>query len=1207
MKKFKKSVDKTTSKIRKSHAEYKNPINQLIKQNKAEEEFIYELNPLQSRSIIINADKIENAINKEGKRKKSSKRKNKSIDIAKKGIDNTKNDFFDSQSGPSGQKKPKKKIIKKRKKSKSKDNTETENEKNKNRNKTPTPVANLITDIKEEINEINNFYLIDYQSKEIKNKEKTSSQTTDKSDENYQTPNEDDYKQKLSINVNDNYEKVIINNNNIHKSNSPHKKKNKSSTNISKIKESEKTIIKSNKMKKIIKRKDKSNYIKMDSSCEKDKEKEKEKEKEKFKTIDNNVFDKDIDISIKSSTEKTDKEKEKDKDKDKEKEAVKKKKKILIKKKTNAKAIIIQSFWRRYKMMKLIKIYKKIKKLSTMFNTLLNKKLKSHLLILFDLINQINNNFTTINNQKTKKKKIKIKNIYKNMKNSFSERSIEKKCDINNKEIKKIENCKKILISPINNDNNNNNNKGSSNYDVIDSNVNCFLIKDYTKINMDKNKEKEKPMNNNNNNKNNNITKVDDTIDTMDTIKQDSEEMAQKSIKTKYKLKPFKIEKENVKHNSSFSLDSINISPKKMQVKTNMISPNIKKITDKQINNSASLQNMAIPLINNINIKNDIKIPFCRFTKESLVKCSNGEIFFINNNQKKKQFNYCKKIIGDNTLNKNKKTKNDYSIIKYLINMKHIVSKIIQKNYFYKILGFLKNNALLHNLATTFINKEKNIMKNALNKYRIKTQLLKNLEQIKKKELIKKNNNKEIKFNKSKLLISKTNANLIFNEKCKGKNNNNEYKKFNNEKLAISKAISNIKINNKKNKKKKSLFKINKIVNEFTIKSSNNKQQKLIITKVIDSSPIINKNKFPLNNNLVMTKKTNNFTMKGIIKKVNNIINRVNSSYIIDDINKYNDSNKKNYYKSLIINNMNNLIINKNININYNTHKNNNSYIFNDKKLVITKVSNNFILKSNKTSLSKIKSIILNHTRKQVYSKIISTMKQYSLYHHISKFIDKKMNLLKILFINNLRNVILEKKYNQNKNDSLIINKVFIYSILNNNTKKCTNQIQQHHIIHKITNNNSNENFIMNDYEKKYLEKFLQKKNNDYIKGNVITKKIIIYFNDNNKINKSKNKEDNNKTVQIMNEVVPKEKKDENKDLGIGENKSKNIFVLYKKYINYSFYMKKILRKWKKIIKNKKNEDKNKKSDEDEENNDNEEGEEFEDEEEEAEEENETN
>jgi hypothetical protein len=380
-----------------------------------------------------------------------------------------------------------------------------------------------------------------------------------------------------------------------------------------------------------------------------------------------------------------------------------------------------------------------------------------------------------------------------------------------------------------------------------------------------------------------------------------------------------------------------------------------------------------------------------------------------------------------------------------------------------------------------------------------------------------------------------------------------------------------------------------------------------MITKVIDSSPIINKSKVSLNNNLVMTKTTNNFTMKGIIKKVNNIINRVNSSYIIDDINKYNDSNKKKYYKSLIINNMNNLIINKNININYNTHKNNTSYIFNDNKLVITKVSNNFILKSNKTSLSKIKSIILNHTRKQVYSKIISTMKQYSLYHHISKFIDKKMNSMKILFINNLRNVILEKKYNQNKNDSLIINKVFIYSILNNNTKKCTNQIQQHHIIHKITNNNSNENFIMNDYEKKYLEKFLQKKNNDYIKGNVITKKIIIYFNDNNKINKSKNKEDNNKIVQNINEVVPKEKKDENKDLDIGENKSKNIFVLYKKYINYSFYMKKILRKWKKIIESKKNEDKNRKSDEDEENNDNEEGEEFEDEEEEAEEENETN
>ena len=71
-----------------------------------------------------------------------------------------------------------------------------------------------------------------------------------------------------------------------------------------------------------------------------------------------------------------------------------------------------------------------------------------------------------------------------------------------------------------------------------------------------------------------------------------------------------------------------------------------------------------------------------------------------------------------------------------------------------------------------------------------------------------------------------------------------------------------------------------------------------------------------------------------------------------------------------------------------------------------------------------------------------------------------------------------------------------------------------------------------------------------------------------------------------------------------GINKSKKIFIVYRKFNNYSYYMKKILRKWKKIAERKKSRVKHEESDNNEKSEfEEEEIEEVEDEEEETEEE----
>ena len=175
---------------------------------------------------------------------------------------------------------------------------------------------------------------------------------------------------------------------------------------------------------------------------------------------------------------------------------------------------------------------------------------------------------------------------------------------------------------------------------------------------------------------------------------------------------------------------------------------------------------------------------------------------------------------------------------------------------------------------------------------------------------------------------------------------------------------------------------------------------------------------------------------------------------------------KKKYYQSLIKRNINNLEIEKIADFSLIVHKKKNNniickqinnkivgnnsleknlYEFNNNKLIITKVSN-YLLKNKvdmakrqliySSSLSKITNVILNNIQKYIYPKLINMMKQYSFCNHLFKFKRITLNLLKIIFINNLKNNKLEEKYKKlyvnNAFNTLIINKVIKHNYLSN-------------------------------------------------------------------------------------------------------------------------------------------------------------------------------
>ena len=91
--------------------------------------------------------------------------------------------------------------------------------------------------------------------------------------------------------------------------------------------------------------------------------------------------------------------------------------------------------------------------------------------------------------------------------------------------------------------------------------------------------------------------------------------------------------------------------------------------------------------------------------------------------------------------------------------------------------------------------------------------------------------------------------------------------------------------------------------------------------------------------------------------------------------------------------------------------------------------------------------------------------------------------------------------------------------------------------------------------QKKYSKNIFQKKNK------IINNKLLNAFRKWKKVNNYYYK------IKIKNNIIKKEINDDDIYENGGINKSKKIFIIYRKYTNYSYIMKKkILRKWKKII-----------------------------------------
>ena len=242
-----------------------------------------------------------------------------------------------------------------------------------------------------------------------------------------------------------------------------------------------------------------------------------------------------------------------------------------------------------------------------------------------------------------------------------------------------------------------------------------------------------------------------------------------------------------------------------------------------------------------------------------------------------------------------------------------------------------------------------------------------------------------------------------------------------------------------------------------------------------------------------------------------------------------------------------NYIITKNINDyisgNYLILKN--LYKFNQNELIITKVIKNLMIEMKgddkikrqivySSSLLKMKSVIIKNIHKLIYPLLINVLRKYCFCNHLLKIEKLQIKIMKIQFINNLKYKILEEKYKKiymnNKFNYLIINRVIKYDIKRNknyifnnekiknenpinitiedNNKKLneklkknnSNQILKNYVIHKVKLFSMNNN--AQNYEDKFLEKLYAKRKENFVKGNVITKKINIYIENNNQINK---------------------------------------------------------------------------------------------------------
>ena len=1070
MKKYKKIKNKSPLNQDIDEIQYIEDISNLQKKDKSKNEYIYYLNPKNDKTNIktkintYNQDNIEETL----------KIKNKSIDLKiahkQKEIDINK----------SSSKKPKKKLIKRKKKIKkieiaSINETERNNPKNtlkKTEIPTPTPNGND--------EDMNSFYLIDYQSKnkDIENKEE---ETPKASDDNYQTFYQNDLTKNfsevnnLTSNLTEKYKKFNFSISSANTSNGFSKKYH---NNISQKKEeisperlsfeetenSNKKEDRPNKM-RIIKFRDKSetNKIKMDFPTDKIKEENK----------DNHIIYKKIEMKSPMS----------------HKEIIKKKKKLLYRKKLNLqnnKIIFIQSVWRRYKIIKLVNLYKNIIKFNTIMNKIINKKLKKYLLLLLEQINLFyGKNQRSIIIKKIKKRKLRIKNNSpKSSKDDNPDNEIQdnpinniNKEDNNNNYFKtniKLQDRKLFFSSPNNNIRRRNiqlckspiyNNKTSGNNDDY-----CLLQDSCV-----------------NNTFTGNDTITNNNLFNYDTNKIEQNKLSLKISKIKPKFKKHKLE--NINNNS---FDSKLLSPDKRNTKSEIKPPILHKIYIKSIENFSPLKPLNFRII-----KKNKNCFFNKFDEESLIKCNNDKISFINKNEKNKNINYYKKIIGENPFSKNKskKNKNDFSLIKFILKTKDVVSNNIKKKYFYTLVNYILKKCFLSKMINIYYKKKISLMKNALNNFRIKIQVLKYIEQYNNIEKINRKNNMRIsnnetinianeicnningekyiennelfipsknygkkikaknknisinKFDKKKLEIYKNIYNMEIKSKYKIKNeliihkimsklniNNNKEIKFKDQKLLISKNVSNIKISKEKNEN----FIIHKITNGFTILKDYNKvtkfnNNKLIYNKIISKKIINSKNK-----NIFIIDKVAEFKIKDNNKKNNFIINKlINKSPIIY-------TKKKNLNRNLVISKTINNLKYKGIT------KNNNN-------LIINKVNSNYIIddKNKYNENMKIKyynSMIKNNKNNLFINKTVSifNIKPKKKIFYITKnskiFIksDKNVNnyiITKEININISGDNLIRKSLYQFNENKLIMTKVKNYLIKNKGIDKIKKQI----------------------------------------------------------------------------------------------------------------------------------------------------------------------
>jgi hypothetical protein len=393
MKKYKKAMNKTPLKDDSLTAKNIQPINQIYKENVLEEEYIYEIKAKKHDTINTENDHDISRI-----KKKTLKRKIKSIDRCK-----TETDV--KQKSSNSPKKVKKKIIKKKKKKKETTNDNGSKDKQiENGSEIPTPNGN---------DEMENFYLIDYQSKINKNNEDANDQTPD-GEEYFHTFHESNFNEQTSTNNNDpentnlpNEQKNPTNVQNVAQETDLQNENLQKSNHSISSNSAGKLLNKKND--KIEKKKVEINPVKIDFNKETNKDQSRQSKIKNIRFREKGAKSISSDVS-KEKNKKVDSiekfEKEKEKKHLLDIEFAKKRKKILIKKKQNMKAIIIQSVWRMYVMRKIINYYRKILKFNSLMDSMIKKKLKTFLLFLFEQINLYYNN-----NKKFKKKKIKLRTI----------------------------------------------------------------------------------------------------------------------------------------------------------------------------------------------------------------------------------------------------------------------------------------------------------------------------------------------------------------------------------------------------------------------------------------------------------------------------------------------------------------------------------------------------------------------------------------------------------------------------------------------------------------------------------------------------------------------------------------------------------------------------------------------------------------------------